>query len=70
MTAIVTGQTVLLLVITDRGGPETGNSPKMIGCFGFCTLVEVNVITKVLHDFKGQKLWFLPKKIDCKCGTR
>ena len=42
----------MFLTITDRGGPETGNSPKMIGSFSFCTPVEVNIIRKVLNDFK------------------
>ena len=53
-----------------RGGQEAVDSLYMIGHFGFCTLVEVNVNTKVLHDFKEQKLWFKTKRNDCKIDTR
>ena len=62
--------TVLLMTIPDRGGPEPVDSLNMIGHFGFCTLVKVNVITKVLSDSKELKLWFSPKTIDCNCYTR
>ena len=56
------------MTIPDRGGPA--DSLNMIGHFGFCTLVKVNVNTKVLSDSEELKLWFSPKTIDCKCYTR
>ena len=62
--------TVLLITIPDRGGPEPVDSLNMIVYFGFCTVVKVNVISKVLSDSKELKLWFSPKTIDCKCYTR
>ena len=40
------------MTIPDRGGPEPVDSLNMIGHFGFCTIVKVNVITKVLSDSK------------------
>ena len=44
--------TVLLMTIPERGGPEAADSLKMIEYFGFCTLVEENVITMVFYDLK------------------
>ena len=34
--------------ISDLGGPEALDSLNIIGYFRFCTLVEVNVMTKLL----------------------
>ena len=48
--------TVFFNTIKDCGGPEIVDSLNKIGRFGFCTVVEVNVITKELFDFKEEKL--------------
>ena len=35
------------MIIPDRGGPQAFDSLDMVGHFGLCTPVEVNLITKV-----------------------
>ena len=40
------------MTIPDRGGPQTVDSLDMILHFGFCTLVEMNVITKYFSNLK------------------
>ena len=52
LTAIVTGSYCLLKENQRLWRTESIDSGNKIGLFGFCTLVEVNVITKVLYDFK------------------
>ena len=42
----------------DLGGPEAPDSLDMVGSFGFCTPVELNLIKKVLFYYKVLKLWF------------
>ena len=44
---------------------EFVDSLDMVKHFGFCTPVELNLITKVFSIYKDLKLWFSPKTIDC-----
>ena len=60
----------MVLTIPDRGGPQRVDGFDMVGHFGFCTPVEVNLITKVLCYYAALKLWFSPKTIDCDCDTK
>ena len=52
------------MTIPDRGGQEAVDSLDMTGHFGFCTPVELNLITKVLSSDMELRLWFSPKTID------
>ena len=54
----------------NRGGPEAVDGLDMVGHFGVCTPVEVNLITKVFCYFMELKFWFLPKTNDCNCDTK
>ena len=58
------------MTIPERGGQEAVDSLDMTGHFGFCTPIELNLITKVLSIFKDLKLWFSPKTIDYNCDRR
>ena len=58
------------MTIPERGGQEAVDSLDMTGHFGFCTTVELNLITKVLFYYIVLKLWFSPKTIDCNCNTK
>ena len=69
-TAIVTRSYCLFKTMKDRGGLEVVDSGNKRRPFGFCTLVEENVITMVFYDFKEWKLCFLPKTIKLKCDRR
>ena len=62
--------TVLLLISPDCGGPEALDNLDMVGRFGFCTHVELNLITKVLLYHTVLRFWFSPKKIACNCDAR
>ena len=44
---------------------EFVDSLDMVKHFGFCTPVELNLITKVFSIYKDLKLWFSTKTIDC-----
>ena len=61
----------MLLTVPDLRGPKTVDSTNIIRYFGFCTVVDVNVILKVLYVFKDKdwKVWFLPTTIDCNCDA-
>ena len=58
------------MTVPDRGGQEAVDSPDMTGNFGFCTPVELNLITKVPSFYIKLKLWFQQETIDCNCDTR
>ena len=60
------------MTIPDRGRQEAEavDSLDMIGHFGFCTPVELNLITKVPSYYIVLTLWFSAKKINCNCDTR
>ena len=66
----MTGVTVLILTIPELGGPQAVDSLDMVGPFGFCTPVEVNLVTKVVFYYTELKLRFSPKTIDYKCDKR
>ena len=57
----------MILTIPERGEPKAFDSLDMVGPFGFCTPVEVNLVTKVLSYYTELKLRFSPKTIDYKC---
>ena len=48
----------------DCGGPQPFDSLDVVGDFGPCTPVEVNLITEVDFHFLVLILWFSPEKID------
>ena len=50
------------MTIPDRGRQEAVDSLDMVGHFGLCTPVEVNLITKVPSYYIVLTLWFSPKK--------
>ena len=54
----------------DFGGPEDPNRLEMVGHFGFCTPVELILITNVLFYHIELKHWSPPKTIDFNCDTR
>ena len=54
----------------EHRGPEFVDSLEMVGHFGFCTTVELNLITKVLSYYIDLKLWFSSKTIDYNCAKR
>ena len=60
----------MLITIPDHEGPQAVDGPDMVGHFGFCIPVELNLITKVLFFYIVLKLWFSPKKVNCNCDTR
>ena len=55
---------VLLMTILDLGVLQAIDSLDMVGLFGLCAPVEVNLIKKVLSSYIELKLWFPPKTID------
>ena len=52
------------MTIAQRGGQEAVDSLDMTRNFGFCTPVELNLITKVPSWYIVLKLWFSQKTID------
>ena len=54
----------------EPGRSEFLDSLDMVGHFGICTPVELNLISKVLSCYIDLKLWFSPKTIDYNCDPR
>ena len=60
----------MVRTIPDHGELEIVDSRNMIGHIGFCTLVEVDIITKSLSCYIGLNIWFSQETVDGKFGTR